>query len=1523
MANEQNARIIWDWLKYDLGLDDLRTAAIMGNVSQESGFETGTESFDGEGSFGFAQWTYDRRTALETLGGDPANLDTQLQHFKNEISEGGVRRYAWVNLLNNEGGLEALTNGWCDDFEAPSEKYANRQHRIDEAYRYLNMFGGEGRASYTGSVLGLLAPLHAEASHGIMYGDPTPERSDYDDGYDDAVEDVGTLRASAENFWDSLTESGLARTLEYVWGGITHSGKMWYEKKDPVTQEDVDFVQQSLSGDKDAQRFVLLNGRDRQEIQWLVNQKLVEKNRKAMIDKWKEQNDSILAKIMVGGAGAAGYLIDPLNLVPMGGAVKSSMLIGRLGSALLNPAKASEIASIAARTGYELAKRSAPLSGSVLVNDYLKESFSGEKQNYAFDAAAAMLAGTVLSVAGYGLGKAFARGSIRNTLSDEVAAVADRAETTAYREAAGETADKIRNETIAHMRELHDPSFGKRLGSAVYDGFEQNGRVIAAPYEKVRVAVSRIAGIDLPKDTKAFYVPNEDYAVLITDNIKDGAQVESLFAHEFAVHAGLFQSIGKKEYVSLMNQVKQAMNKDGHIFNQIRRKYDTQDPEEVFAHAAEEGALPDGLTSKLKGVFNRALGRQGYHAKFTQEDIQNILRKQSVEQRRAEDGFYYNEDGSTAFAGMRFSRDNLLNPHLWEDIYTLEPEITKDTQNALPSFLRGIGKWMDNSRFAATPFGLMLNSMSNTARKYAPQLFADARGRGMGYVKTLTAEEQKEALVRRLSVHYLDMADARWKWVREHKHIPARSAQLGFDKMVQMHYNAKYGSNKACILGDVPPEVEEAVECIRRFREEQIELGRNSAKMFGSTSDNLIADDWYEVDHELWRMVDMDARHRFLARYNTAEAAKNDLAEYYRTFADRDVIRAKIEREINMKNARIEKKNAAREARGLDPEPLIDENFGDDTIENWLEDRIPAAVEHALYTDLDPIARGNIGELGKLSFLQTRIPMDTSGVMKFNRGTPNEFEFSFDEHLRSYDLDSIMQKNMQRFAGEIAVKNVFGTEKNLQNTLSKIKGELEMSAAHGDANANTINDYAKIEESLRELRGQRPREDVMGRWGALMRLGLNTSYARNGANMGFSQLGEIGGAIAYGGAARIFGAVPMLRSLVQDIQHGKVTAQAYRDAENYMFGRAVEAETWTVGYGDRVVRDLLTEKNSVLNKGIIAASDIVQRLGKITSTLNMLPKMTDSMYRDMRASYLMDAVDWAAGKEFSVVRNPFSAAKLKASHVTEDMAQRIKDNLNAAVERDREGRIIHLNMKGWMKNDPESYWTFYGMGETHAQRAIISGMRQGNKNFLKNANWFTRMLFQFKDYNLRALNAQTMRALTARELDDAIAFGMSIATNTAAYALRIGAKAAGMYALGDVTGANDYLKRMFDDGQLLRVAATRSAFSAPASFGNDLYEAAFGAPTTRTTVDRQDVRKKERSDSDIAGDLVSQLPAVKEMFGIPYSAAMAMGHLIDGDAAQKDIRAFYKLLPIPNFIPFMTYIDSVIKGSGYPEKRPK
>ena len=1521
--NEYNARKTWGFLTQGLGLDDVRAAAIMGNFSWESHFNTDAVSGDGYESLGIAQWTFGRKDALLARGGEPTDIDNQLGHFGDEVAEGGARRYAYDSLLNNGGNLEELTEDWCNKFETPDPAYAHLSDRIERAYFYLNTFGGGKGQTFTGSLMDVLAPLHAQASHYAMDGEMVEPVTDY--SFTQPVQTASTIEALATNFWDSVTESGIAKALEYAWGGIDHSGKWWFEKKDPVTQEDIDYVANALPNDKTAQQFVLLNGRDSEEIRWLVNQQLVEQNRKALVEKWRQENESSIAGALMYAAGGAGYIVDPMNLVPMGSAVKGVQMLGRLGGAIRNVSKAREIAKIAGQAAYTLAKGNAPMGASTIVNDYLKQTYGGEDVHYAFDAAAAMLAGTVLSAAGLGAGKAFSRLAYgrRGSLTAHVAEVADKAETKAYMEAAGIDTNVIRSETVKEMKKLHDAEYGKQIGSKIYDTLEKNGSVIATTYEKAAALVSRVSGRELPRDAKAFYVPNENYTVLLTDNIKDPARVDALLAHELGVHAGLEKSIGTENFTKLMEDVKKYMNKKNHVFNDIRRQYDTQDPEEVFAHAVEDDKLPPGFRNRIGGIINKALGERGSSVTLDKDDVTKLLLAQKREADAQHLGVHYNPDGSTAFAGMRFSRDNLLNPKLFEDLYELDPTITKETQAALGKngLAQGVGKFLEQGIY-----GLMANSNSNTARALAGHLFMDARGRGLTSFATLSGEEQKEAIIKRLAVPYLGYADARLAWMNANKKIDRRSAQLAFDNMAVRYYNAKYAGNKASALMDVPEEVKKAAEHMRRYREEQIDIGKHSADYFGAKTDNLIEKEWEAVDDELWRQIDDHLRADFQAHFNSFEDAADHLREYIRAAAKYDTIKEVIKRDVRMENERIKAKNIERTAKGLPEKPLKEmPEPTDQDAKEWLEKRLDDEIESILLRDTDEISTDPkvIGRVGELNFLKQRIPMDTSLEMKMNAGTPNEFSFSFDNNLRNFDMDAIVQKNMQRFGGEIAFKNVFHTEKEYQEAMAKIENELSKASRLGDANKSVLNEYHEIERSLKELRGCRPREDILTKTTALLRLGLNTSYVKNGANMGFAQLGEIGGAIAYGGLHNLVGFLPSLSKLALRARQGKVSAEEAMEAERFLCGAALEAETHTINFQDRAIHDAFTKDADRIGGALVRMSDWIHNLGKVTSSLNMLPKMTESMYRHFRTGYITDAVAYAHGfKTFSSVRNPFTEAKLKASNITPEKFDGIMENLRKYTKVDAKGNIIGNDWKAWRENDPQSYFQFYGMTQTHAERAIVSGTRQGNKNLVKANSWMMRVLLQFKDYNLRAISGQTMRALTARDLDDAIAFGMSMATNTAAFMLRAGFKGSLMYAAGNVTGANDYLKQQFDEGQLLRVAALRSAMASPLSFVNDAWEAWTGAPTIRTTVDRSTHAPKDQDAKDKFGNAVAQLPAIQELLA-PVTAGIGAAGFMSGEGTQRDVRRLYNVLPIPRFIPFMTYIDSLIKNSGVPEKRPK
>lgn len=1325
----------------------------------------------------------------------------------------------------------------------------------------------------------------------------------------------------SDNFLDSMFSTGSARFLESVWGNLMHSNNhLW--KMDDITQEDIDFVKNALPNDKVAQNFVLLNGRDSEEIRWLTQRKQEERKRKQSIEQWKSAEQNMLARALMATSGAVGYVADPLNLVPIGTYANSLKVLGRLAEGAVNINKIQTIAKMAAITGVQ--------TGAITVaDDVLREEYGGEKPNYGMDAAMGFLGGAVLASVG-GLWKGLKKGGA----TADITRAADLAETRAIEHAMNVDTTKVSSETIDRALKLHDPTFREKVNSKAYESLEENQRVIATTYENARKLIQEASGKTIPDTAKALYVPNEDYTFILTDKVQP-KEVDNLLSHEFGVHAGLKKAIGDKAYDGLMTYVSRQSEKEGTAFFEARAKAGSYDPEEIFAQMVEDGTLPDSTWSRVKGSFNKMLNKEGYKTNFTLKDVKEILAQQ-VQEKRNPEVFHVNPDGSTAFAGLQYSQNNILNPVTLANVYQLEGNIRKVTQADL-----GTGKLTAPLRWVAQHleqgiFGEGINSMSNTFRKYAPLIWDDPQGRGLGNVQTISAETNKIRLQQLLLRPYSDYTDARQRWCLANRHIPSQAANEAFDRMVVNAYNAKYAKNVANVFQNVPAEVTEAVEHMYRLRNLVIDLGKRSADDVGATERNMIDKDWYEVDEELWRQMDAERRMKFIIenfidtpQQTAVSQARDFFDKYYRTFVKRDVVEAKIIREKKMENARIKAANDAMQARlpanrKWKPKALIPEVASPEEIDAWIDKAVPKAVDFILNGVFDPADARNLSNLGNLSFFKARVPIDTTGILKL----PNGKEFSFDNNLRTYDMDTMVQKAINRFAGEASLMNVFGNQKGLDAFLNRVEKELGKAIGDKNANKSVGNELLDLKKAISEFRGFRPEdESSIGKLGALAHILRNFSYAKNGANMGFNQFGELGGAMAYGGVSQMFRIFPPLGKLMEDVKYGKQGGQLLRDAEDYAFGANMESKIWSANFGDRVIRDAMTDQHDLASKALIKVGDITANLGKVTSSLNMLPKMTDSMLRGMRISTMMDSIRVATQGKTPWLRNPFSAKKLRAAHVSEKDWQDIQARIRQYTTMDADGNLTGFDVRSWQNDDMNTFLKWYNLIQLQAERAIVPANRQGNKNLLKSRNSLTQLLFQFKDYTLRSINAQTMRAMKARDIDDAFATMASIVTNTAVYAARAGATYAAYKAAGLDKKAEEYKDYMFNKGNLARAVAFRSTIlGSPLSFANDWYEIATGAPTIRTTVERDAKtykNTKERTMSDIGGDFIRQIPALSAGIEPLIQTYHALSHATDDKTTKRDFSNALKLLPIPNFIPLTVLQQYLVEQSGYPEKKPK
>ena len=165
---EGNVPIIWNTLQ-GLGFGDIHTAAIMGNMAIESGFDPAISEYGGGGGFGLCQWD-DRKGSLaeyaQRAGKDPSDLDIQLQFIKYELQ--GSESAAAAEFFAETSNIDRATEIFCTKYERPYMPDANLEGRKQAAREILqskgtgkvtSIAGGKAGASGPAKRPGLLSPL--------------------------------------------------------------------------------------------------------------------------------------------------------------------------------------------------------------------------------------------------------------------------------------------------------------------------------------------------------------------------------------------------------------------------------------------------------------------------------------------------------------------------------------------------------------------------------------------------------------------------------------------------------------------------------------------------------------------------------------------------------------------------------------------------------------------------------------------------------------------------------------------------------------------------------------------------------------------------------------------------------------------------------------------------------------------------------------------------------------------------------------------------------------------------------------------------------------------------------------------------------------------------------------------------------------------------------------------------------------------------------------------------------------------
>lgn len=1370
-----------------------------------------------------------------------------------------------------------------------------------------------------------------------------------------------------EGIWHDFKRSGnfAYEFVDALYSDLFHSDWDAFGKQ-KITEEDKQYIKAAMGKDNEAEaQWIIDNARDQTQLYYLLQKK----NEELAEDRKYAAYYSSLGSHNIGTV--LGAVLDPLNLLPEVKAVQAARIVKKLGGTVKNVEAIDRAATASAKAivrsnPAKIADTTMNMAAMGAIQQHAANMANGDDNSIAGAALIAGVSGGVLRTLG------LAGGRLLNKQDSPLAVIAkaaNRTQEATAREAAGlKSAYSILEKSREAVARMHDSSFFKGHKGDVADVMSKRDNVFALSLKDAK-ALGNDIGVNVTKNAKGFYVPHGDYTVIIKDNIKSTKELEGVLAHEVGVHQSLKATLGDEQYGSLMDYINKQQKSPNSVFAQATRLANTTDPEEVLGYAVEHGMLSRRAQGRVAGAFRaglRALGIKG--SAFDNNKIMEMVEYALKYNKLRDMGIVVNNDGTVIQNGVKFSKNNLVAPESLMDYERMASEHAESIRSTTAGgrVLDWLSKKMDNSFLTRTPFGVGYHSPSPTLAKKTAELWEDAQRRGATRNGSAmpSAERMKMAILSKINKPVWGILDARQNWIKNHYGVtgvvtPFKGGdahRLEFNKLVIDTFNNRSTQGTHINIDDalVDDDVLKAVKYLEELYQTRIDVGRESASIFGGNlKNNLIEKEWYAVDGEFHRLIDVDAYRSFVS--NFATTGDKGAQEFLHTYAlrasdtprSRELIGQMIEREKKLQiqrqiDKRLEylngtgRKNADKVERvKAEVEELRSqkvESTTDAEIDAFRESKAKEWADNIMKPFEDVIdgihADGTTSKLGDLTFLRGRLPMDTGMTMPIKDAQGNVVkDFSFDNDLRYYDLEHILNRTNNRFAGEASIRAAIGDANAYDAFVKKVLHEFKLASMGSDGriSSSTAAKHSQyFLDNMARLRGMQDSysRKVFDESSAVVKILNNMAYFKRGGSMGWNQLGDLGGAIAYGGLKQVFGVFNPVRKFIQDVRLGKANSEFVEDLQWHVFSEPLERHIFRGSWGDKQARNALSQRGHSVGNVLAGVSDFTHNIGKFTSQVNLLGHMTDTMVRSMRSGAITDAIRWAHGKEFGTFRNPFSKANLKALGRPVDVED-LKADIRKYIEWDgKKGTIAKKALiVEWQREKPDTFWAFYDLIQNQTEKGVLLSTSEGNRNMLKDMNNLARLAFMFKDFVMRSNNAQFMRAAQQHEVQDALAFGLSMTTNAAAFAARNGAKVAALYALGN-TEAAEYIKDNYlNDMALAKAALFRTGFLAPLSSGNDVLEGLTGSPTIRTTVTQYRQNKRPQDLGDYAGNAIQQLPSVDTFSDMFVKPALAAQKLATDKGTQRDLRAIMNLAPVPDFIPYTQMIDTLSKLSDLPSKR--
>lgn len=1431
-------------------------------------------------------------TTTEDMGDDWRQPDGDLWYRPFSSREEGAR-FAGAYLANY------VENGIADATDPVS--YA-------QALKNGGYYGAsvEEYASGLTSALGVSPDFQVfEEAHPIGPWGETPAPIPEDNRHPSYFE--RTWEETKDKFIDNAVDDGAWAVLRNLWANINASGVSHFLDTYNPSQEEVEMVKRELpdtdtqgnkiTGALTAQEYVLTHASSAEALQELLHMKQEDMQRRARVSQM-EYGLSTLGSVV-------GALFDPVTIVAAG-------VSG--GTALL--AKAGKVAALTKKIS--LLKKQMRVSSAITgmdnfaiqcgtkvalgsavatTNRWAAKNYGGWEPDYASAAFLGGAIGGAIGLAGR-LRKAGVRGKKINALEDTIeqtkrTIVAQAEDYVSPMSHKGQVVDYL---SKVNQRRLAD---GSKEAQELMDA---NKLFIVSREHAEKLAAYN--GISLDKKAMAFTDKASGVSILLSDKVTP-KNIKGLVAHEVGVHQGLQHMMPESSYKQLLNTVQQKMQTSKDPAWQIAAKQ-ADNPEEALAYWVEH-------SFNKKEKFWQRLKKNITNKEATDEELKDLIIRGVQNEINNKQVVTPLADGSNVVMDIHYSKDNMLTP-VHETFMDTKGAVAKENKHWYLDFL-GLhfspGEWLEAGWLPGTLYGKLASSRLPRLREAANILLHDAQMRGHErFGMTQSTEDIKRFMQDRWLSMYNDFVDDRIKYtVKTYGHVGAlRNKYINkVNEDIVKCYNLLNENcaalGKSDTLSKYPAEIVSLARRMKAIRKDMMEFGAAEGEKLGGRKGTgaYLSHDGLFNDDEFYRIVDMDKMYDYVGAHYYGGAKGWDkfqdmLTDYARRNANRTVIREQLEHKAKQ-DFDIARLQYNSKPHGPKDVPPVKTEVTDEIVGAWIDENAKDwafGIRDRHMSDME-FMDGDVSTFrDSMASFNHRFPMDTSAEMDIGNGVT----FCFDRDMRDFDIDKIMPQMINRMSGDVALHATFG-EGGTKDFLDTCAQELEKSKhILGKGGAERQKDA--LRRSIQMIRGVGDYNTAdmknMKNMNLLSNMIRKHSYANVGGNMTFAQTGEIGSMVAYSGFHSLLSGIPVFgKTLARGWRHmsnGELASIA-EAAEKHLKGESIATKAWHMSSSmtNRAFSQTMAHNDdgsrTLLSTVADSAYKWTHRESLLTSTVNQMTKLTDAMEQESRISAITDLIDWANGKTFSAFRNPVSAKKLKAAGVSDTVSMKRDIKKYLDVPQDQ----VAASMDKWMQESPDTFTLWRQLVRNQSLRSIQQ-QTIGNTGYLKDANWYTKLFFQFKDFTFRTINGQMMRALQSHEVDDGMALMFSMGTNAMTYYGLTVARGYAMYP-NDTAKRDAFFDRNLTPQRLALAGLTRASFMSILSVGTDVAEIFTDFQGFRTTVDN--TYKKPRSDMTVSGKLgkaIGQAPAIGVLDKTAYGAAGAY----DLATHQGDTRDFDNLM---------------------------